>query len=99
MKSASRRLLVAAAPFLAGTAMAMMLPGPGAHGQIIDSPDAPPVSTAPPTPATVPDKPVSTLKVNVDLVNFYFTARGRHGQLIDDLTREDCTLNENKTPQ
>ncbi|HCT59649.1 MAG TPA: VWA domain-containing protein [Acidobacterium sp.] len=68
-------------------------------GQIIDSPDAPPVSTAPPTPATANEKPVTTLKVNVDLVNFYFTARGKHGQLIDDLTREDCSLYENKQPQ
>jgi VWFA-related protein len=79
--------------------LALMLPTPAARGQIIDSPDAPPVSTAPPTPASAPEKPVSTLKVNVDLVNFYFTARGKHGQLIDDLTREDCTLFEDKTPQ
>src|SRR5579875_3222215 len=79
--------------------LGMMALGGFAGAQIIDSPDAPPVSTAPPTPPPATEKPVSTLKVNVNLVNFYFTARGKHGQLIDDLTREDCTLFEDKVPQ
>jgi VWFA-related protein len=99
MKSAFHPLRAAAVLMAAGMVAALMLPGSCALGQIIDSPDAPPVSTAPPTPAPVSAKPVTTLKVNVDLVNFYFTARGKHGQLIDDLTREDCSLYENKQPQ
>lgn len=71
-----------------------------AQGQIIDSPDAPPVSTAPATPAEpLSTRPVATLKVNADLVNFYFTAEGKHHQLIDDLTREDCSLDEDHVPQ
>lgn len=70
-----------------------------ARAQVLPSPDAPPVSTAPDTSNQVMNTPVSTLKVNVDLVNFYFTAFNKHHGLVDDLTREDCTLAENGVPQ
>lgn len=98
MKSGNLRSLLAW-PAAAGLLFALLWPAPRAQGQIIDSPDAPPVSTAPATPAAMTETPVSTLKVNVNLVNFYFTARSKHGQLIDDLTPEDCTLSEDKAPQ
>jgi VWFA-related protein len=70
-----------------------------ARAQVDPSPDAPPVSNAPDTENTAVDTPVSTLKVNVDLVNFYFTARDKHNALVPDLTREDCGVFENKQAQ
>lgn len=75
------------------------------RAQVLPSPDAPPVSTAPDT-SSAPDSsnqvmntPVPTLKVNVELVNFYFTAFNKHHGLVDDLTREDCKLDEDGVPQ
>lgn len=70
-----------------------------AGAQVLPSPDAPPVSHAPDTSNQVMNMKVPKLKVNVNLVNFYFTAFNRHHGLVDDLTREDCKLDENGVPQ
>ena len=70
-----------------------------AKAQMLPSPDAPPVSHAPDTSNQVVQMNVPKLKVNVNLVNFYFTAFNQHHGLVDDLTREDCTLDENGVPQ
>ncbi len=65
--------------------------------QLAPSPDAPPVSTAPAPP---PDEtPVATFKVNVNLVDLFFTVKGKNGELVPHLTKNDCTVQEEKEPQ
>ena len=66
--------------------------------QSAPSPDAPPMSTAPAQEETQ-DDPQATLKVNVNLVNLYFTVHDKRGALIPNLTKDDCTVLENKVPQ
>jgi VWFA-related protein len=75
------------------------LPGlvPGGWAQLAPSPDAPPVSTAP-VPAPEDESP-TTLKLNVNLVDVFFTVRDKAGNLVPHLTREDCTISEDKAPQ
>ncbi|HEV2135377.1 MAG TPA: VWA domain-containing protein [Terracidiphilus sp.] len=67
-----------------------------AWSQLAPSPDAPPVSNAPAVPS---DQSVATFKVNVNLVDVFFTARDKHGELIPHLTKNDCSVAEDKTPQ
>jgi VWFA-related protein len=68
-----------------------------AWAQLAPSPDAPPVSTAPgPAPD---DQPVTTLKLNVNLVDVVFTVTDRAGNLVPHLNRDDCTVSEDKQPQ
>lgn len=65
--------------------------------QLAPSPDAPPVSTAPgPSPE---EESVATFKVNVNLVNVFFTVKGKDGALIPHLSKDDCTVSEDKEPQ
>jgi VWFA-related protein len=75
------------------------LPGlvPAGRAQLAPSPDAPPVSTAPaPAPE---DEASTTLKLNVNLVDVFFTVKDKAGNLVPQLTREDCTVSEDKQPQ
>lgn len=76
----------------------LALPGTAtAWGQLAPSPDAPPVSTA---PAPVEDQaPVATLKMNVNLVDLFFTVKNKSGELVPHLTKNDCTVEEDKVPQ
>jgi VWFA-related protein len=68
-----------------------------AWAQLAPSPDAPPVSTA---PAPAPDnRPIATLKLNVKLVDVVFTVKDKAGSLVPHLTRNDCTVSEDKVPQ
>ncbi|HVJ08448.1 MAG TPA: VWA domain-containing protein [Acidisarcina sp.] len=71
----------------------------GLQAQVAPSPDAPPVSTAPDTESVAQDAPMETLKVNVNLVSLYFTVRDRRNGLISNLTRDDCSVFEDKAPQ
>jgi VWFA-related protein len=65
--------------------------------QLAPSPDAPPVSTA---PAQTPDEEsVATLKLQVNLVDMFFTVKDKQGNLVPHLTRDDCTISEDKVPQ
>jgi len=68
------------------------------RAQEAPSPDAPP----PPSKASAPlDEPLhegQTLKVNVNLVDIYFSARDNHGFLAG-LRKDDCHIAEDKTPQ
>jgi VWFA-related protein len=68
-----------------------------AWAQLAPSPDAPPVSTAPGPPPG--DQPVATLKLNVNLVDVIFTVKDKAGSLVPHLTRNDCTISEDKQPQ
>ena len=68
------------------------------YAQLAPSPDAAPVSTAPP-PKPEDDAPMTTLKVDVNLVNLFFTVKDKDGALIPHLTKENCSVAEDKTPQ
>ena len=68
-----------------------------AWGQLAPSPDAPPVSHA---PAQAPEEEsVATFKVNVNLVDVVFDVKDKQGQLVAHLTKNDCTVLEDKVPQ
>jgi VWFA-related protein len=68
-----------------------------AWGQLAPSPDAPPVSHA---PAPAPDEEsVATFKVNVNLVDVVFNVKDKSGALVPHLTKNDCTVLEDKVPQ
>jgi VWFA-related protein len=45
------------------------------------------------------DEPVTTLKVNVQVVNVYFNVKDKHGALIPGLKKEDFLVNEDSKPQ
>jgi VWFA-related protein len=70
---------------------------PAGWSQLAPSPDAPPVSTAPDTAAE--DVPAATLKMNVNLVDVLFTVKDKSGSLVPHLTKDECTISEDKTPQ
>ena len=65
--------------------------------QIAPSPDAPPVSTAPAQASG--QEPAPTIKINVNLADVFFTVMDRNGRLVPHLTRDDCTVTEDQTPQ
>jgi VWFA-related protein len=56
----------------------------------------PPASTAEPQPVDIGD--TQTLKVNVNLVNVYFSVRDKSG-FITNLHKDDCSISEDKAPQ
>jgi len=68
-----------------------------AWAQLAPSPGAPPVSTAPAQPDD--DQSVMTLKVNVNLVDVFFTVKDKNNELVPHLSRNDCTILEDKQPQ
>jgi VWFA-related protein len=80
-------------------ALLLGLPGLSAAGwgQLAPSPDAPPVSTAPaPSPE---EESVATFKLSVNLVDVFFTVKDKSGILVPHLTKDDCTVLEDKQPQ
>lgn len=80
--------------FLAATLLCL---APVLRAQEAPSPDMPPpASDAPAQPIAA--NPMETLKVNVNLVNLYFSVRDKHGY-ITNLHKDDCTLFEDKVPQ
>jgi VWFA-related protein len=76
----------------------LAVPVAGLHAQLAPSPDESPVSNAPP-PKPEDDAPVTTLKVDVNLVNLFFTVKDKDGALIPHLTKDNCSVSEDKTPQ
>jgi VWFA-related protein len=67
------------------------------HAQEAPSPDGPPpASTAAAQPTG--DQSLETLKVNVNLVNVYFSVRDKDGY-ITNLHKDDCEIFEDKVPQ
>jgi VWFA-related protein len=65
--------------------------------QLAPSPDASPVSHA---PAPVEDEtPAATFKLNVNLVDLFFTVKDSKGNLVPHLTKSDCSVLEDKAPQ
>ena len=79
-------------------ALLLSLPALTAAGwaQLAPSPDEAPVSTA---PAPTEEQSVATFKVSVNLVDVFFTVKDKAGNLVPHLTKDDCTVTEDKTPQ
>ena len=65
--------------------------------QLAPSPDAPPVSNAPAAPSE--DESVGTIKMNVNLVDVFFTVKAKDGSLVPHLSKDDCAISEDKVPQ
>ncbi len=82
---------------LATLLVALPLFTAAAWGQLVPSPDAPPVSNAPPPPPE--EESMGTLKLNVNLVDLFFTVKNKSGELIPHLTKDDCSVAEDKVPQ
>jgi VWFA-related protein len=81
---------------LAVTVLALGL-APILHAQEAPSPGGPPpASKAEPQPVDIGD--LQTLKVNVNLVNVYFSVRDKNG-FITNLHKDDCNIYENKELQ
>jgi len=68
------------------------------RAQDAPSPDAPPPPSKAAAPEEEPLHEGQTLKVNVNLVDIYFSARDNHGFLAG-LRKDDCQLFEDHTPQ
>jgi VWFA-related protein len=82
---------------LAATAVLALGLAPVLHAQEAPSPGGPPpASKAEPQPVDIGD--VQTLKVNVNLVNVYFSVRDKNGY-ITNLHKDDCSIFEDKAPQ
>jgi VWFA-related protein len=69
-----------------------------ASAQEPGSPDAPPVSNAPDTTDQV-NTATTTFRASANLVSVYFTVRNKQGGLVPNLTKDDCTILEDKQPQ
>jgi VWFA-related protein len=67
--------------------------------QSAPSPDAPPPQSTAPDTSDQNAEPQTTLKVSVNLVNLYFTVRTKQNGLVPTLTRNDCSILEDKAPQ
>src|ERR1700742_4666919 len=81
---------------LATVALALGL-APVLHAQEAPSPGGPPpASKAEPQPVNIGD--IQTLKVNVNLVNVYFSVRDKSGY-ITNLHKDDCAIYEDKNLQ
>src|SRR6202167_4375986 len=72
---------------------------PQTWGQSAPSPDAPPVSNVPVDNSATDETPRETLKVTSNLVSEYFTVRDKKNALIPFLTKNDCSVFEDKAPQ
>jgi VWFA-related protein len=62
------------------------------------SPGGPPPSSSAPAEQPVDIGDTQTLKVNVNLVNIYFSVRDKNGY-ITNLHKDDCEITEDKVPQ
>jgi VWFA-related protein len=82
---------------IAAVLLALPLLSTAAWSQLAPSPDAPPVSTAPPPPPD--EESMGTLKLNVNLVDLFFTVKDKSGQLVPHLNKDDCSVTEDKVPQ
>ena len=69
-----------------------------ASAQEAPSPTGPPPKSNAPAEVISDQGPLQTLKIGVNLVNLYFSARDKSG-FVTDLRKDDCLLAENKEPQ
>src|SRR5271168_2967313 len=82
---------------VAALSLGMMALSAVSWAQLAPSPDAPPVSTAP--APTQDEQSVATFKLEVNLVDMFFTVKDKQGNLVPHLTQDDCTVMEDKVPQ
>ena len=75
-----------------------MLSPPPLHAQDAPSPGGPPPASDAAAAAHRHRTPSETLKVNVNLVNVYFSARDKNG-FITNLHKDDCTSTRTRLPQ
>lgn len=83
--------------WIAASLVLLPLVPPAGWCQLAPSPGAAPVSHAPPTPEQ--DKSVATFKLQVNLVDVFFTVKDKSGNLVPHLNKNDCTAYEDKQPQ
>jgi VWFA-related protein len=69
----------------------LLWPAAAAHAQQTSSQPAPPQQNT--------DQSVSTLQVNVNVVNLFFNVKDKHGTLIPNLKRDDFKVIEDGQPQ
>jgi VWFA-related protein len=77
-------------------AAVVSFPAPG-WCQLAPSPDSSPVSNAPAAP--VDETSMTTFKVNVNLVDIFFTVKDKNNELVPHLTKSECNVLEDKVPQ
>jgi len=82
---------------IASVLLSLPLAAAPVWAQLAPSPDAPPVSHAPAQPED--DQPEASFKLQVNLVDMFFTVKDKSGQLIPHLSKDDCTVAEDKQPQ
>src|SRR3974390_864318 len=85
--------------WLASLFAGLVLAAPAAWAQLPPSADTPPVSHAPAPKDDDLDKSVATFKLQVNLVDLFFTVKAKNGELVPHLTKSDCTIAEDKSPQ
>ena len=56
-------------------------------------------AAAKPATETAADQPVTTLSVQVNVVNVLATVRDKHGKIVNDLSKDDFILTEDGRPQ
>ena len=78
--------------------VALLGAAPGLHAQEAPTPDGPPPMSSAPPPQEQRGDAASTLKVNVNLVNVYFSVRDKNG-FVTGLDKNSCQIAEDKTPQ
>ena len=83
--------------WFAATALLLPLASTAGRAQLAPSPDAAPVSHAPAAPEE--DQSVATFKLQVNLVDVFFTVKDKNGNLVPHLNKNDCTMLEDKQPQ
>ena len=88
----SRRLLSLAALSTLAVAPAFL------RAQEAPTPDGPPPMSTAPKQEEAPEHSGQTLKVNVNLVNVYFSVRDKNG-FVTGLTKDSCQIAENHEPQ
>jgi VWFA-related protein len=81
----------------ASVLLSLPLAAAPAWAQLAPSPDAPPVSHAPAQPED--DQPVASFNLQVNLVDMFFTVKDKSGQLVPHLSKDNCTVEEDKQPQ
>ncbi len=82
---------------LAALTAILCLSLPALYAQEAPSPGGSPVSDAP-GQQPLSDQPITTLKVEVNLVPVYFSVRDKNG-FITNLHKDDCTIYEDKVAQ
>ena len=81
-----------------GICLTLAALAPSTYAQEAPSPGGPPPASDAPSQAPVDIGETQTLKVNVNLVNVYFSVRDKNGY-ITNLHKDDCSIYENKALQ